>query len=67
MLERRLDYTVKLTSLPETPDVAAVQAFQIEMSEYFVVGASLPTDTFSFAQVLELYRLRWQVGLAFNV
>ena len=34
----------------------------IEMSEYFVVGTSLPTDTFSSAQVLELYRLRWQLG-----
>ena len=38
----------------------------IEMSEYFVVGTSLPTDAFSSAQVLELYRLRWQVELAFK-
>ena len=38
----------------------------IEMSEYFVVGTSLTADTFSSAQVLELYRLRWQVELAFK-
>jgi len=38
----------------------------LEMSEYFVVGTSLHADAVSAAQVLELYRLRWQVELAFK-
>lgn len=38
----------------------------VEMSEYFVAGTSLTAETFSPAQVLELYRLRWQVELAFK-
>ena len=36
------------------------------MNEYFVVGTSLSADAFLSAQVLELYRLRWQVELAFK-
>ena len=38
----------------------------LEMSEYFVVGTSLLSDTFSAERILELYRLRWQVELAFK-
>ena len=35
------------------------------MSEYFVLGTSLNADTFPPEQILELYRLRWQVEIAF--
>ncbi len=38
----------------------------VEMSEYFVVGTSLSSDAFSAERILELYRLRWQVELAFK-
>lgn len=38
----------------------------VEMCEYFVVGTSLPSDDFSAGKILELYRLRWQVELAFK-
>ncbi len=38
----------------------------VEMSEYFVLGTSLKADTFSAERILELYRLRWQVELAFK-
>ena len=38
----------------------------VEMSEYFALGTSLPSDAFSAEQILELYRLRWQVELAFK-
>ena len=38
----------------------------LEMSEYFVLGTSLSGQNFSAERVLELYRLRWQVELAFK-
>lgn len=37
-LERRLDYAAKHTSLPETPDLAAIEAFQMEVNERVVRG-----------------------------
>ncbi len=36
------------------------------MSEYFVLGTSLNSDTYPAERILELYRLRWQVELAFK-
>jgi len=36
------------------------------MSEYFVLGTSLKTDLFSAERILELYRFRRQVELAFK-
>ncbi len=38
----------------------------VEMSEYFVLGTSLNAVSFSAEHILELYRLRWQVELAFK-
>ena len=38
----------------------------LEMSEYFVLGTSLNADAFPAERILELYRLRWQVELAFK-
>ena len=35
-LERRLDYAAKYTSLPEAPDMAAIEAFQMEVNERVV-------------------------------
>ena len=49
-----------------TPHKKPLDPATLEMNEYFVVGTSLPADAFSSAQVLELYRLRWQVELAFK-
>ena len=37
-LERRLDYAAKHTSPPETPDMAAIKAFQMEVNERVVRG-----------------------------
>lgn len=37
-LERRLDYAAKHTSLPEAPDMAAIEAFQMEVNERVVRG-----------------------------
>ncbi len=37
-LERRLDYAAKYTSLPEAPDMAAIEAFQMEVNERVVRG-----------------------------
>ena len=37
-LERRLDYAAKHTSLPETPDMTAIEAFQMEVNERVVRG-----------------------------
>ena len=38
VLERRLDYAAKHTSLPEAPDMAAIEAFQMEVNERVVRG-----------------------------
>lgn len=37
-LERRLDYAAKHTSLPEAPDMASIEAFQMETNEKVVRG-----------------------------
>ena len=37
-LERRLDYAAKHTPPPETPDMAAIKAFQMEVNERVVRG-----------------------------
>ena len=37
-LEKRLDYAAKHTSLPETPDLAVIEAFQMEVNERVVRG-----------------------------
>lgn len=37
-LERRLDYAAKHTALPETPDMATIHAFQMEINERVVRG-----------------------------
>lgn len=37
-LEQRLDYAAKHTSLPKTPDMAAIEAFQMELNERVVRG-----------------------------
>jgi hypothetical protein len=44
-----------------TPD-----ARSLELTEYVLVLASVPEATLSAALVLELYRLRWQIELAFK-
>lgn len=41
------------------------QASSLELSAYLLVLTSLP-ETFSAAQVLELYRSRWQIELSFK-
>lgn len=43
------------------PDPRSLQA-----AEYILLLTSLPAETFSSAQVLALYRLRWQIELAFK-
>jgi hypothetical protein len=38
----------------------------LEAAKYILILASLPADTFSTADVLALYRFRWQIELAFK-
>ena len=42
------------------------QAQSLELSGYILVLTSLPEEKFSASQVLQLYRCRWQVELAFK-
>jgi hypothetical protein len=42
------------------------QAESLELSGYILVLTSLPAEKFSASQVLQLYRCRWQVELAFK-
>lgn len=42
------------------------QPGSLELSEYILVLTSLPATKFSARQILELYRCRWQVELAFK-
>jgi len=42
------------------------QAESLELSGYILVLTSLPAEKFSANQVLQLYRCRWQVELAFK-
>lgn len=44
----------------------AVSAQSLELAEYILVLTSLPAAAATLAQVLELYRLRWQIELAFK-
>jgi len=37
-----------------------------EYAEYVVVLTTLPSDSYSVSQILELYRLRWQIELVFK-
>ena len=46
-------------------NVTEAQAESLELAEYVLVLTSLPTK-FSASQVLELYRCRWQIELAFK-
>lgn len=43
-----------------------LQPETLEMAEYIVILTSLPEDDFGTDEVLELYRARWQVELAFK-
>lgn len=43
-----------------------VSAQSLELAEYILVLTNLPTAEASCQQVLELYRLRWQIELAFK-
>jgi len=38
----------------------------LEAAKYILILTSLPADTFSIADVLALYRFRWQIELAFK-
>ena len=55
-----------LRQIKKNPHKKPVDQTTLEMSEYFVLGTSLKTDLFSAERILELYRLRWQVKLAFK-
>ena len=55
-----------MRQIKKTPHKKPTDPTTLEMSEYFVLGTSLSADTFSAERVLELYRLRWQVELAFK-
>jgi hypothetical protein len=43
-----------------------IQSQTLELAEYVLVLTSLPAEKYSARQVLELYRCRWQVELAFK-
>ncbi len=55
-----------LRQIKKHPHKKPTDSSTLEMSEYFVLGTSLSADNFSASCVLELYRLRWQVELAFK-
>lgn len=38
----------------------------IEMSKYFIVGTSIPSNELSAVRILEVYRMRWQIEIAFK-
>jgi hypothetical protein len=42
------------------------QPMSLELTEYILVVTSLPAEKFSASQILEIYRCRWQVELAFK-
>jgi hypothetical protein len=44
----------------------AVSDFQIENNKYIIVATSLRKEEATTAQVLELYRMRWQIEMAFK-
>ena len=55
-----------LRQISKHPRKKPIDRTTVEMSEYFVLGTSLNSQAFSAQRVLELYRLRWQVELAFK-
>ncbi len=55
-----------LRQISKHPHKKPTDQTTVEMSEYFVLGTSLYADAFSAERVLELYRFRWQVELAFK-
>ncbi len=55
-----------LRQIHKNPHKKPVDQTTLEMSGYFVLGTSLDAETFSAERILELYRLRWQVELAFK-
>lgn len=54
-----------LRSIRKYPHKKPIDPNTIKMNEYFVVGTSLQ-DGFSAAQILNTYKLRWQVEIAFK-
>ena len=55
-----------LRQMKKQPHKKPLDQTTLEMGEYFVVGTSLRSDVFTSNRILELYRLRWQVELAFK-
>lgn len=55
-----------MRQIKKNPHKKPTDQTTLEMSEYFVLGTSLKADTFPAERILELYRLRWQVELAFK-
>ena len=55
-----------LRQISKHPHKKPTDQTTVEMSEYFVLGTSLSSWAFSAQRILELYRLRWQVELAFK-
>lgn len=55
-----------LRQIKKQPHKKPTDSTTLEMSEYFVLGTSLSIEAFSAEHILELYRLRWQVELAFK-
>lgn len=43
-----------------------VDAEQLEFAEYWITFTTVPSDVLTESQILELYRLRWQVELLFK-
>lgn len=55
-----------LRGIRKYPHKKPIDQTTIEMSEYFVIGTSLYADCYTSEQILELYRMRWQVEIAFK-
>lgn len=41
-------------------------AINLEVAEYFMILTSLPEELFDMEQILSLYRIRWQIEIAFK-
>ncbi len=55
-----------LRQISKHPHKKPTDQTTVEMSKYFVLGTSLNSDAYPAERILELYRLRWQVELAFK-
>lgn len=55
-----------LRQIHKNPHKKPTDQTTLEMSGYFVLGTSLNAEAFPAERILELYRLRWQVELAFK-